>query len=396
MNEVNNTGYYAILSYKILVDNRLKPNEKLLFAHITTLANKDGYCFASNRYFSKIFTEGSTDKNGELLTGEALDKKIENGKITISKWLKSLVDYGYVKRVIVKDNDTNEVIERRLYPLIDAFGNFKSNTINSKSNRPDRNISNRPINSKSKYNNTSINNTSINVEQPLKTDYIDFNELLKQGKNIGVLGQAKALLQEQLNYLTFDDFDNKIIQRMLNSIHSNIKANNAKKGIFTKTTQQDIINAFKKAITALQDKGLDITSLSYLNSCLNQNLYLQPEEDYTQYIEVIKTQFKHYNKLNAFDISKLKAIINTIKKQGSKDTLEDFKTLFNNLPDYILKNKSYQSVSYIASKIDDLLQVNDIEYLIENHESYAMLKESYGEKRAKELIRPIFSKSKSK
>lgn len=351
----------------IWINTELSWIEKLFLVEIDSLDN-DSHCYASNSYFADFF---------------------QLSKARCTQVIKSLEGKGYL--TIFLERKGKQVIKRILVINRDKYS--KQGSKNTK--QPIKNIKQGSKNTKG---NIIIqdNNTDNIVEQPLKTDYIDFNELIKQGKNIGVLGQAKALLQEQLNYLTFDDFDNKIIQRMLNSIHSNIKANNAKKGIFTKTTQQDIINAFKKAITALQDKGLDITSLSYLNSCLNQNLYLQPEEDYTQYIEVIKTQFKHYNKLNAFDISKLKAIINTIKKQGSKDTLEDFKTLFNNLPDYILKNKSYQSVSYIASKIDDLLQVNDIEYLIENHESYAMLKESYGEKRAKELIRPIFSKSKSK
>ena len=41
MNEENPIGYYAVIPSPVLFNEDLKPNEKLLYAVITILANKD-------------------------------------------------------------------------------------------------------------------------------------------------------------------------------------------------------------------------------------------------------------------------------------------------------------------------------------------------------------------
>ena len=51
--EINNVGYYSIIPATILYNNELKANEKLLYAIITSLSNKEGYCFASNKYLAE-------------------------------------------------------------------------------------------------------------------------------------------------------------------------------------------------------------------------------------------------------------------------------------------------------------------------------------------------------
>ena len=48
-------GYYAVIPATVRYDNRLKYPERLLYGEITALSNKQGYCFASNKYFSKIY-----------------------------------------------------------------------------------------------------------------------------------------------------------------------------------------------------------------------------------------------------------------------------------------------------------------------------------------------------
>ena len=42
-NEVNRIGYFAVIPATFLFNNSLKPNEKLLYALITALSNKEGY-----------------------------------------------------------------------------------------------------------------------------------------------------------------------------------------------------------------------------------------------------------------------------------------------------------------------------------------------------------------
>ncbi len=94
MNKENKIGYYAVIPSTILFNEDLKANEKLLYAVITILANKDGYCFASNTYLAELF----------------------NAKPhTISNWISHLNKLNFVCVEIIKNNK-NEIVQRRIYP----------------------------------------------------------------------------------------------------------------------------------------------------------------------------------------------------------------------------------------------------------------------------------------
>ncbi len=93
MNEENPIGYYAVIPSTVLFNEELKPNEKLLYAVITVLANKEGYCFASNNYLANLF----------------------NAKPhTISNWISHLSKLNFVYVELIK-NANNEIIQRRIY-----------------------------------------------------------------------------------------------------------------------------------------------------------------------------------------------------------------------------------------------------------------------------------------
>ena len=94
MNEENKIGYYAIIPATVLFNEKIKANEKLLYAIITVLSNKEGYCYASNNYL------------GRLLNAQPH---------TISKWVSHLKSLGFVCLDIIK-NDKGEIIQRRIYP----------------------------------------------------------------------------------------------------------------------------------------------------------------------------------------------------------------------------------------------------------------------------------------
>lgn len=93
MNEENKIGYYAVIPSTVLFNEELKPNEKLLYAVITTLANKEGYCYASNNYLADLFNSKAH---------------------TISNWISHLNKLNFVYVELIKNNK-NEIIQRRIY-----------------------------------------------------------------------------------------------------------------------------------------------------------------------------------------------------------------------------------------------------------------------------------------
>ena len=86
-------GYYAVIPATVLFDIRLKPNEKLLYAVISNLALKEGYCYASNRYLAEKF--GVNQK-------------------TITSWISDLRNYHYIIEDIDR-NEKKECVVRKLY-----------------------------------------------------------------------------------------------------------------------------------------------------------------------------------------------------------------------------------------------------------------------------------------
>jgi hypothetical protein len=92
--EKQKPSYHAIIPANVRYDNDLSPNTKLLYSEITALSNKEGYCFASNLYFSKLYN--TTVRS-------------------IINWINLLVDKGYITKEIIYKENSSEIIERRLY-----------------------------------------------------------------------------------------------------------------------------------------------------------------------------------------------------------------------------------------------------------------------------------------
>ena len=69
------------------------PSAKLLYGEITALCNEKGYCWATNDYFSKLYSVS---------------------KRTISTWIKSLCNAGYISAELVLDNSSQKVKMRCL------------------------------------------------------------------------------------------------------------------------------------------------------------------------------------------------------------------------------------------------------------------------------------------
>ena len=83
INQENRIGYYSIIPSTILFNKELKANEKLLYAIITVLPNKEGYCSASNAY---------------------LAEKLNAKSHIVSKWVSHLKSLEFVCIDIIKND----------------------------------------------------------------------------------------------------------------------------------------------------------------------------------------------------------------------------------------------------------------------------------------------------
>lgn len=106
-------NYYAILPAFIRYDNDLPANARLLYGELTALANKKGYCFASNNYFAPLY--GVTPQ-------------------AVSKWIQALEKKGYITIEYIRENSA--IIERRIYLKDTAEVVARRNTDDDASDKP--------------------------------------------------------------------------------------------------------------------------------------------------------------------------------------------------------------------------------------------------------------------
>lgn len=133
MNEVNRPAYYAVIPSSVRYCEELKFAERLIYGEITALTNKEGYCFATNKYFADLY---------RVIPG------------TISRWISHLEKLGFIETEIIKD-EKNQIIERRIY-INDNYREFVSNTYKQNKQYPYEQNCLYPISKKAKDNNINI------------------------------------------------------------------------------------------------------------------------------------------------------------------------------------------------------------------------------------------------
>lgn len=93
MSKKEQPNYYAIIPATVRYDSKLKYAEKLLYGEITALANKNGYCYALNKYFADLYNVTV---------------------VSVSRWISHLQELGYIKTEIIR-NENKEIISRNIY-----------------------------------------------------------------------------------------------------------------------------------------------------------------------------------------------------------------------------------------------------------------------------------------
>jgi hypothetical protein len=91
--EKESPSYYAIIPANVRYDKRLKANAKLLYGEITALTHKEGYCWATNTYFADLYGVGRN---------------------TVSLWIQSLSDCGYISIEYEYAKNSLQIVCRKL------------------------------------------------------------------------------------------------------------------------------------------------------------------------------------------------------------------------------------------------------------------------------------------
>ena len=86
-------NYYAIIPAIVRYDTNLKSTEKLLYGEITALANKNGFCYAKNKYFADLYNVTT---------------------VSVSRWISHLQELGYIEIEIIR-NENKEILKRNIY-----------------------------------------------------------------------------------------------------------------------------------------------------------------------------------------------------------------------------------------------------------------------------------------
>lgn len=141
-------AFWAVIPASVLFSEQLRPNAKLLYGVVTLLQESSGYCYASNRYLGNLF-------------GLQPD--------TITGLLNNLVDAGLIATDVIRDPETNEVQERRIWTVAQLPSIIPPSPKNIGEGSPKKIREASPKNlgdpprKKSEENNTSINNTSNTI-----------------------------------------------------------------------------------------------------------------------------------------------------------------------------------------------------------------------------------------
>ncbi len=110
-------NYYAVIPAEVRYAKGITPNAKLLYAEITALCNMNGKCTANTRYFCDLY---------------------EVSRVSIQKWLKSLEDNNYIKRVNIYKQGSKEILTRiitlRNIPSKEKFTDNTNTTVYDNNN----------------------------------------------------------------------------------------------------------------------------------------------------------------------------------------------------------------------------------------------------------------------
>lgn len=216
-------NYYAIIPANVRYDKRLTLLSRFLYGEITALANKHGFCFATNNYFAILY---------------------DVSKQTISKSINSLLEFEYVKIELIYAANTKEIKQRKIY-IVNAIQN---DTLLTKNNIPiNENLKDNIINNNNTINNTFNTNTEIKISE-LESKK-DLQSLISNKQLDFVEKEFAEPFYMFLNYKKNElKFQYKNLDTVKIAYNKLIKLSNNNPNVATEMVEYTIMNSYKGLI----------------------------------------------------------------------------------------------------------------------------------------------------
>lgn len=165
-------NYFAIIPAYIRYNKELKFGERLMYGEITALSNKEGYCYAKNKYFADLYNVSQS---------------------TISRWISHLAELNSIDVQIIR-NDKKEIIERRIYIKDTPY--MQNNQYPMRKKSKDNNINNNML--------VSLYNYIIKKEKQIPDEFVGDEE-----KIIDVLNKFELIYPQEIAESMRDDIQEK-------------------------------------------------------------------------------------------------------------------------------------------------------------------------------------------
>ena len=145
-------NFYSVIPSYVRYDKELTSFEKLIYSEIVALTNYKGYCYAYNKYFAYVYNVSER---------------------TVIRAIKNLEKKDYIKINIIKNEKTNQILERKIYiSEVNTPTDKNVSTPTDKNVRVARDSNNKNI---KRFNNNYIyNKYSFKKAKPdIKLDWLD-------------------------------------------------------------------------------------------------------------------------------------------------------------------------------------------------------------------------------
>lgn len=148
-------NYFAVVPAFVRYNKSLTYLEKILYAEITALSNKFGYCFADNKYFADNFG---------------------NSEVTVRRSIKHLADLGFISVFMEKMSD--QTVARKIFLSTDNNGVAPENEQRSRTKivatlekKQSKDGLDKPdLEDEGAVNNITVNNTNISISKDIVDD----------------------------------------------------------------------------------------------------------------------------------------------------------------------------------------------------------------------------------